>query len=70
MVVWAVLPRSPVDRYRRFEGIYCLHLQKVLGPSETLLPIYHTALRHIPEGHNFYFFILEFLRLEQWTKSS
>jgi hypothetical protein len=63
-------PRSPIDRHRRFEGIYWLHLQKALGPSETLLPIYQTALRHILEGSNFYFFIPEFLRLEQWTKTS
>jgi hypothetical protein len=55
-VSWEVRPYSLVDYYQRLEGNYCLQLpivkMEAARSSETQVPFYHTARRHIPEDGN------------------
>jgi hypothetical protein len=67
IMFWAVTPCGLVDRYQRFGGKYCLHLQgwrwkqrrlvfltlRSVSASETWVSFYHVTRRNVQEDNNF-----------------
>jgi hypothetical protein len=57
-VLWDVAPRSQVEVYRRFRGVYCIHHQgdsfialmmEAVRTSETSVNLNATTRHYIPE---------------------